>query len=66
MKYDFYSLFMPTAKDYDERDKKYKRFCKKYGFKYEPCRRDPLYEERVLPDGTKIRKKVTRNENEDN
>lgn len=52
MKYDFYSLFKPTAKDYDERDKAYKRFCKKYGFKYTPCIRDPIYKEVILDDGT--------------
>lgn len=62
MKYDFYKLFKPTAKDWDEKDERHKRFCKKYGFKYEPWKRDPLYEEKTLPDGTKIRERVKNND----
>lgn len=62
MKYDFYALFKPTQKDYDEMDERYKRFCERYGFEFTPCKRDPLYEEKILPDGTKIREKVKRND----
>lgn len=58
MKYDFYELFKPTAKDWDERDARYKRFCEQYGFEYEPHTRIPLYEERTLPDGTIVRERV--------
>lgn len=62
MKYDFYALFKPTEKDYEEMDKRCKRFCEKYGYEFIPCKRNPLYEEKTLSDGTKIRKKVTRSD----
>ena len=62
MKYDYDALFKPTAKDYDEKDKRYKRFCERHGLDFIPCKREPLYEEKTLPDGTKIREKVKRNE----
>ena len=58
MKYDFYAVFKPTDKDYDERDKRYKRFCTRYGYPYKPCKREPLYKEEIMADGTTIRKRV--------
>lgn len=62
MKYDFYALFKPTEKDYEEMDKRYKRFCEKNGYEFTPYKREPLYKEKTLPDGTKIREKVKQNE----